>query len=149
MINYTRGDMFAHEYDVYVNLVNCVGAMGRGVAEQCRDRWPAMYEAYRAACRRGLVRPGALHTWDAPGGAVVVNLPTKRHWREPSRLEDVTAGLAALRDFLSGRGRVSVALPPPGCGHGGLRWGVVRPAIESALGDLDAEVTAFLPRDLR
>lgn len=146
MVIYQQGDMFEGDYDVLVNLVNCVAVMGAGVAAQFKERWPAMFDDYAEACRRGEVRPGVLHTWEAPTGQLVVNLPTKRHWRDDSRFDDVEAGLRALRELLRGRGRVRVALPPPGCGHGRLEWARVRSMIDLQLGDLEARVTAFPPR---
>lgn len=146
MVNYTQGDMFKGDYAILVNLVNCVGVMGAGVAEQFRARWPRMFDDYAAACSRGEVQPGVLHTWEAPTGELIVNLPTKRHWRDESRYDDVEAGLRALRELLKGRGRVRVALPPPGCGHGRLDWSRVRAMIDQQLGDLEARVTAFPPR---
>jgi len=75
-----------------------------------------------------------------------VNFPTKRHFRDPSRIEDIDAGLADLVRVLSANGIRSIAIPALGCGLGGLDWEVVRPRIVSALDGLDAEIRLFPPR---
>jgi O-acetyl-ADP-ribose deacetylase (regulator of RNase III) len=113
--------------------------MGRGIALQFKKAFPDNFRDYAAACRRGEVRPGTPHVHDRGEGSTpryVINLPTKRHWRDLSRLEDVQAGLRALATELGRRGIASVALPPLGCGLGGLSWGSVRPLVEAALGPL-------------
>lgn len=76
----------------------------------------------------------------------IVNFSTKRHWKGKSRLEDIQAGLTALHDDLVRLGIKSIAVPPLGCGNGGLDWGDVRPLIERALGELQGvEVLAYVP----
>ena len=149
MITFKSGDMFEGSYDVMVNTVNCVGVMGKGVALGFKQRFPDMFRSYKEACSRGEVAPGKLHVWDArpsvPYGLTIVNLPTKRHWRDDSRYEDVESGLVALREFLKDRGEVSVALPPPGCGNGGLDWKIVKEMVSKPLSGLDALITAFEP----
>jgi O-acetyl-ADP-ribose deacetylase (regulator of RNase III) len=79
-----------------------------------------------------------------------VNFPTKRHWRSASRIEDIEAGLAALASEVRRLRLASIAIPPLGCGLGGLRWTAVRPLIEQALGGLgDVRVVVFEPGDRR
>jgi hypothetical protein len=61
-------------------------------------------------------------------------------------MEDIKAGLAALKDELEHRGIRSVAVPPLGCGNGGLDWRNVRPTIERGLKGLrDVHVILFTP----
>ena len=145
MVEFTTGDLFAVPAQVRVNTVNCVGAMGKGVALQFRTRYPAMFTIYRALCFDGRLRPGRLHIWHAPDGTTIVNLPTKDHWRNPSEYAYIASGLQALRRYLAPRGAIAVALPPLGCGNGGLDWQRVAPMITQALGDIDARVLAFTP----
>jgi O-acetyl-ADP-ribose deacetylase (regulator of RNase III) len=79
----------------------------------------------------------------------VINFPTKRHWKEKSRLEDIEAGLAALVVEIKSRAIRSLALPPLGCGLGGLNWHQVRPMIESAFRELpEVRVILFAPKDI-
>lgn len=66
----------------------------------------------------------------------IINFPTKRHWKNKSRIEDIQAGLKALVEELRRLKIQSVAIPPLGCGLGGLNWNEVRPLIEQAFHDL-------------
>jgi O-acetyl-ADP-ribose deacetylase (regulator of RNase III) len=149
MIEFTKGDMFEAPVDVRVNTVNCEGVMGAGVALAFKNRYPDMFKDYQSACRDGRVRPGTLHVWKSLAGDWVINFPTKRDWRDPSRYEDILSGLDALRNYLREQGPISVALPALGCGHGGLDWGKVSSMIKDSLGDLDVRVLVFEPADSR
>jgi O-acetyl-ADP-ribose deacetylase (regulator of RNase III) len=147
MIQFTRGDMLAVPADIRVNSVNCKGVMGTGVALAFKQRYPEMFRDYQRACRDGTLRPGTLHVWKNLTGDWVVNFPTKRDWRDPSRYEDIRTGLQELRRYLQEQGRVSVAIPALGCGHGGLDWGRVSSMIKDELDDLDASILVFEPAD--
>lgn len=131
-----NGDILRSAAHTLVNAVNCVGVMGKGLAIQFKAAFPAMFASYAVACRLGELGPGRLHTFELPDGRWVVNLPTKRHWREPSRLEDVEAGLLALVEWVDARKISSVAVPALGCTNGGLPWAVIRPMIEAAFFEL-------------
>ena len=145
MIEFVQADLFQTPADIRVNAVNCVGIMGAGIALAFKRRYPAMFRSYRQACRAGRVRPGSLHVWTSPSGDRVINLPTKRHWRDPSRYDDVESGLDALRDYLRDLGAVSVALPALGCGLGGLDWAIVSRMIAEKLAGLDARILVHKP----
>jgi O-acetyl-ADP-ribose deacetylase (regulator of RNase III) len=139
-ITFTRGDILESGAEALVNTVNCVGIMGRGVALQFKNAFPANFEAYAGACRREEVRPGRMFVYDTGRLApprYIVNFPTKRHWRGKSRMEDIDSGLMDLADVVRTRRIRSVALPPLGSGLGGLHWGDVRARIERALRPLD------------
>jgi len=138
-IETVSGNLLHAQTDALVNTVNCEGVMGKGIALQFKQAWPAMFKAYRAACKAGLVVPGRMHVW--PTGALqgpryILNFPTKRHWRDPSRMEDIEAGLVDLVAQLRALGLRSVAIPPLGAGNGGLAWSEVRPRIVRALQSL-------------
>ena len=135
--------------EALVNTVNCVGVMGRGIALQFKRSFPDNFKAYRAACEHSRVRPGAMFVFET-GNLVnpryIINFPTKRHWRAPSRMSDIDSGLLALAAEIRRRRIRSIAIPPLGCGCGGLRWDEVRPRIESALADIpDLRVTLLAP----
>ncbi len=144
----TSGDLLASGCDALVNAVNTKGVMGAGLARQFADRYPAMLADYRAQCARGLA-PGALHAWratEAPN-VWVLNVATKDHWRDPSRYAWAADGLLALRAWLTAHPEVrSVAVPPLGCGLGGLDWDAVYPMVRAALGDLPQDVVVYTPR---
>ncbi|WP_255361035.1 macro domain-containing protein [Kutzneria sp. 744] len=128
--------------------MNCVGVLGKGLALQFKRAFPEMVGPYERACAAGEVAPGVVHVVDRGIGLRprwILNVPTKRHWRNPSRLDDVTAGARALADKVRELGIRSVAVPPLGCGNGGLDWADVRKILLTELGSLDAEVILFAP----
>ncbi|MDO8728095.1 MAG: macro domain-containing protein [Candidatus Methanoperedens sp.] len=133
--------------DIRVNTVNCVGVMGAGVALAFKNNYPEMYKDYQKACKDGKVIPGKLHIWKNLSGEWIINFPTKRHYKEPSRYEDIEDGLIALHDYILDKGKVRVALPALGCGHGGLDWERIKGMIKERLGDLEATFTVFEPLD--
>lgn len=149
MIELTRGNLLQAEVDALVNTVNCVGYMGKGIALQFKQAFPANFKDYEAACAAGQVVPGRMLVHDN-GGLVnprfIINFPTKRHWRGKSRMEDVAAGLDALVAEVCRLRIRSIAVPPLGCGLGGLEWDEVRPMIEQAFAALpDVRVQLFEP----
>ena len=134
IIDRTGGDMFEDEVDVRVNAVNTRGAMGAGLAAQFRSRERAYYTDHRAKCARGEIRAGRIDVFER-GETCIVSVPTKRHWRDPSGLEDVVAGIEALGRWAIAHAPLRIAIPALGCGLGGLQWSVVRPHIERVFGE--------------
>jgi adenine-specific DNA methylase/O-acetyl-ADP-ribose deacetylase (regulator of RNase III) len=149
MITFTSGNMFDTPADIRINTVNCVGVMGAGLALAFKTKYPDMFRDYQKACKEGKVRPGHLHVWNKLFGDCIINFPTKRHWREPSRYEDIEAGLIALRKYLADKGKVKVLLPAVGCGHGGLEWNRISEMIKKQLADVESEIIVFTPEDSR
>lgn len=147
---FTTGDLLTTRADIRINTVNCVGVMGAGLALAFKTKYPVMFRDYQKACKAGQVQPGQLHVWRDPvTNEQIVNFPTKRHWRQPSRYEDIEVGLVALRAYLQGQGGVSVALPALGAGHGGLEWNKVKQLISMYLSEVEAEIHVFAPLDSR
>lgn len=151
MIDYKSGDLLKEAADALVNTVNCVGFMGRGIAAQFKQAWPDNFKVYAAACRREEVQPGRMFVFETGRmlpPRFIINFPTKRHWRDKSRMEDIEAGLAALVTEIRDRGIRSIAIPPLGTGLGWLDWDGVRPRIERAMQELDddVQVVVFEPR---
>jgi len=149
MIRYTTGNLLEAEVNALVNTVNCVGVMGKGIALQFRQAWPDNYDAYRRACQHDEVQPGRMFVFDTVrlvNPRYIINFPTKKHWKGKSRMEDIETGLQSLVDEIRRLGIRSIALPPLGCGNGGLDWGVVRRMIERKLKSLDdVDVVVFEP----
>jgi O-acetyl-ADP-ribose deacetylase (regulator of RNase III) len=150
MIETTRGNLLKAPADALVNTVNTVGVMGKGIALQFRQAYPEMYRAYEQACKKGEVRLGEVQVFDL-GGLVggprwIINFPTKGHWRDGSRLADIERGLANIVAKVRELNIRSIALPPLGCGNGGLNWKAVRPRIEEAFAELpDVRVLLYEP----
>ncbi|APE33977.1 hypothetical protein BOX37_08325 [Nocardia mangyaensis] len=114
---------------------------------QFKQAYPAMFREYARAARAGEVQIGAMHVWATgamSGPPFIINYPTKRHWRSPSRLADVAAGLPALAETIEANQTRSVAIPALGCGHGGLDWASVKPLIRQSLEPLPAVVDVRL-----
>lgn len=139
MVEFTRGNLLEADVEALINTVNTVGVMGKGIALQFKQAFPDNFKAYERACRAGEVQLGRMFVWhsDRLGNPrLIINFPTKQHWRAKSKLRDIQAGLHDLRTVLEAEGVKSVAVPPLGCGHGGLEWSDVRPLILEVLGDL-------------
>jgi O-acetyl-ADP-ribose deacetylase (regulator of RNase III) len=149
MITFKTGNILTEDAEAIVNTVNCVGVMGRGIALQFKNVFPENFSAYAKACKREDVVPGKMfifETGELTNPRYIVNFPTKRHWKGKSRIEDIDAGLVALAADIKDRQIQSIALPPLGCGLGGLDWGLVRSRIEATLGGLPGvEVIVFEP----
>jgi O-acetyl-ADP-ribose deacetylase (regulator of RNase III) len=146
MIIEGHGNLLTAEAEALVNTVNTVGVMGKGIALQFKRAYPGNYRDYKTACARGEVRLGQMHVFDTGRmghGRIIINFPTKEHWRSRSRLADVASGLEALIDVVRDRGISSIAIPALGCGNGGLAWDEVRPMIEAAVARMPG-VTALV-----
>lgn len=132
------GDLLAAEVDALVNAVNTVGVMGKGLALQFKNAFPDVFTEYARACEQGLVEVGRVHVVRRSSPPrFVINFPTKKHWRQPSKLEYIDSGLADLVVKIRQHDIRSIAVPSLGCGLGGLDWGEVKPRIVRALGELD------------
>lgn len=149
-ITHGAGNLLTQDVDALVNTVNTQGVMGKGIALQFKRAWPEMFRAYRAACTRGEVTLGHMHVWETglmTGPRFIINFPTKNHWRSASRMADIESGLNDLVAVIRARDIRSIAIPPLGCGNGGLRWSDVEPTILAALRAVgpDVDVRIFPP----
>lgn len=149
MIHYTQGNLLEADAEALVNAVNTVGVMGKGIARAFKQIYPANFAEYEASCRAQQVRIGCMFVTENRVPQCprwIINFPTKRHWRQPSRLEWVEEGLADLHRVIQDRQIRSIAIPALGCGLGGLDWDQVRRAIAGALGELpDVDVRVYEP----
>lgn len=149
MIQFTSGNLFNSQAEALVNTVNCVGVMGRGIALQFKKAYPDNFKAYAKACKEGEVEPGKMFVYPTEGLTppyFIINFPTKRHWKGASKLEDIQAGLDDLAAVIRKYKITSIAIPPLGCGLGGLDWKVVKPCIENKLGMMtDVDITVYQP----
>jgi O-acetyl-ADP-ribose deacetylase (regulator of RNase III) len=147
MIRESFGNLLDSDAEALINTVNTVGVMGKGLAAQFKRAFPENYWAYHRACEAGAVRTGQMFIWVLGDGRYIINFPTKKHWRLGSNLPDIRTGLDDLVHQIQELSIRSVAIPPLGCGFGGLRWADVRPLIEGAFDKApDVEVILFPPR---
>lgn len=142
-----HGDLLAADVDALVNTVNTVGVMGKGLALQIKQAFPDAFAAYARACKAGEVQVGRMHVVRrAAPPRFIINFPTKQHWRQPSQLAYVRDGLRDLVAQVRALGITSIAVPPLGCGLGGLAWSDVEPLIIAAFAELPAvQVVLFRP----
>lgn len=149
MIRYTTGNLLTADAEALVNTVNTVGVMGKGIALMFKEAFPANYAAYEAACEADDVAVGHMFVTERRelmGPKWIINFPTKKHWRQPSKLSWIDEGLDDLADVVRRLNIRSIALPPLGSGNGGLEWSVVRQRIEAKLGELtDVDVIVYEP----
>lgn len=141
------GNMLTADVDALVNTVNTQGVMGKGLALQFKKAFPENFAAYERASKAGEVQIGKMHVVERLASPrFIINFPTKKHWRQPSKLEYVRDG---LRDLVVEVRRLqigAIAIPPLGCGNGGLDWARVRPLIVAAFDELPTvRVVLFEP----
>lgn len=139
MMKFTQGNLLEAPVEALVNTVNTVGVMGKGIALMFKEAFPANFRAYEDACKRHEVKIGRMYVTETgalSGPKWIINFPTKKHWRQPSKLEWIAEGLGDLKRVIQQHRIHSVALPPLGSGNGGLNWSEVREQMECILSDL-------------
>lgn len=132
MIHFTTGDILKSEAECLINTVNCEGYMGKGIAYQFKQTFPVNFHAYNLFCKNHLLKPGSLH-YTREQNKLIINFPTKNKWREKSKIEYIKDGLDELVKLIKELDISSIAIPPLGCGNGGLNWNDVRPIILNSL----------------
>jgi len=148
-MKFTQGNLLDAKVEALVNTVNTFGVMGKGIALMFKERFEENFKAYARACKTGEVQVG--HMFVTPGVELsgprwIINFPTKENWRQPTKIEWVQDGLVDLKNVIRDRKIRSIALPPLGCGNGGLDWADVRPIIERTLGDLEGvDIVVYEP----
>jgi O-acetyl-ADP-ribose deacetylase (regulator of RNase III) len=140
MIAYVEGDIFDSPAQTLVNPVNTVGVMGSGLALEFKRRHPAMFLRYAEVCRDGRLQLGQLLLYRG-ADRWILSFPTKQHWKDPSRLEWIEAGLRKFVNTYRSKGIESAAFPMLGCGHGGLRWADVGPLMQRVLEPLPIPIS--------
>ncbi|MDE6064904.1 MAG: macro domain-containing protein [Lachnospiraceae bacterium] len=132
MVEYVKGNMFECNADCLINTVNCEGYMGKGVAYQFKMKFPENNKAYMKACKSGELTVGKVHYY-VEEGITIINFPTKNKWRENSKIEYIEKGMNAFVEVLPELGVRKIAIPPLGCGNGGLIWSEVKNIIENKI----------------
>jgi O-acetyl-ADP-ribose deacetylase (regulator of RNase III) len=148
MIEYRTGDIFKANVEALVNPVNCVGVMGAGLASQFKAAFPKNFYAYAKACKQGQVQLGKMFIYKNQtelNPQYIINFPTKKHWLNKSRFQDIVAGLEALKLVLQENYISSVAIPALGCGLGGLKWSEVKPVTHQILQSLNIYIVLYEP----
>jgi len=142
-VKVVQGDLFKLSAQTLVNTVNCVGAMGKGIALEFKKRYPAMYERYKELCNKGHIKIGSLWLYKADDGKWILNFPTKDDWRNPSDMDYIVQGLDKFINTYKQKGITSIAFPMLGCNNGGLDKATVLMMMKMHLEtceDLDVEI---------
>jgi len=151
MIHYVKGNLLESKAEALVNTVNTVGVMGKGIALQFKEAYPENFRVYYNACRKKELHIGnVLIVEDSnltSGPKIIVNFPTKTHWRYPSEYSYIRMGLQSLRREIISRHIRSIAIPPLGSHNGGLDWFRVKQMIELALADVKCEIYLYEPSE--
>lgn len=143
MITYLEGTVFNSNAEAIVNTINCVGVMNAGVALEFGLRYPDMLKDYEKKCKNQEIQVGKIYYYKT-NDTTIVNFPTKWHFKYPSKLEWIEAG---LRDFVKTYKQhnfKSVAFTKLGTLNGKLDWKDVKKLMEKYLGNLDIDVFVCL-----
>lgn len=140
-IKIIKGNIFTSKCQTLVNTVNCVGVMGAGIALELRLRYPEMHDRYVQLCEKNKINIGMLWVYKSPE-RWILNFPTKKHWRFPSKLEYLHAGLEKFLNTYEERAVQSIAFPILGADKGGISQEesleIMTAYLETA--DLDIEI---------
>ncbi len=143
MIIYVESDLFSSPAKTLVNPVNTVGVMGKGLAKGFKDIYPNMFLEYQTMCETGAFDIGKLYLYKT-SNKWILNFPTKKNWRQPSKIEYIEAGLETFVNIYSSEVITDIAFPKIGCGHGELDWdSQVKPVFESYLKKLPIDVFVY------
>ena len=148
MIEYKNGDILREDVEAIVNTVNCVGIMGRGLGLQFKNKFPQNFKEYQLACTNKEVQLGKMfvhQTGQLINPKYIINFPTKGHWKQNSKIEDISNGLDDLITIIEKYSIKSIAIPPLGSGLGGLDWKMVKKLIEEKLKNINCTVILFEP----
>lgn len=148
-MNYTRGNILESNTEVIINPVNTVGVMGKGLALAFKKQFPHNYKIYKEACKNETIDIGKLLLVDESTleqKKYIINFPTKKHWRNPSKIEYIEEGLKDLVRIIEENNFESIAIAALGCGLGGLEWENVKILIEKYVGNLEGiEILIYQP----
>lgn len=146
MFRYEKTNIINVKADALVNSVNLVGVMGKGVALAIKEAFPENYKLYKKACESGEIAIGKVFITETGQlfPRYIINFPTKKHWRNPSKYSWIEQGLISLKEWLDENNVDSIAIPPLGCGSGKLDWNIVKKMILNILGSLSEKIDIIL-----
>jgi O-acetyl-ADP-ribose deacetylase (regulator of RNase III) len=143
MISYIKGNLFTSNAKVLVNTVNTVGVMGKGIAADFKKIYPEMFEEYKRLCEEGKLDIGKLFLYKT-SNKWILNFPTKKHWKNPSKVEYIEKGLQTLVEQANKLQLTNIAMPKLGCGNGGLNWEKeVKPIVEKYLSKFPINIAIY------
>lgn len=143
-------DMMAddYKYEAITNTVNTKGVMGSGIAKLFIDKYPYTCGMFNYLCTRDSLEGGTVRIYpnkdleSNTNPKYLVMFATKADYKDPSEYEYIEIGLKTLMEKIKELQIKSIAIPPLGCGLGGLEWSKVKPMIIEAITPL-ADVCDF------
>ena len=150
-MKYITGNLLEADAQALVNTVNTVGVMGKGIALQFKERFPMNFKIYADACKKGNMKIGKMlvvkeNTLN--GEKIIINFPTKTEWFQKSQYAYIEEGLKDLARVIDEYKIQSIAIPPLGCGNGGLKWDKVKSLMDKYLSHLsNISINIFEPNE--
>lgn len=147
MIKFTKGNILKANVEALVNTVNTVGIMGKGIALAFKKAFPLNYKLYKEVCDNKEFTVGSMFTTNTGQlmPRYIINFPTKEHWKGRSKIEFIESGMKKLIETIKTNDIKSIAIPPLGCGNGGLKWSDVKPIIINELQNIDIDIIIYEP----
>jgi O-acetyl-ADP-ribose deacetylase (regulator of RNase III) len=139
-----KGNILDSRMQSRVNTINCVGVMGKGIALSFKQKYPEMFNDYKKRCQLNQVKLGHPYIYSENNSRYIINFPTKKHWKDDSKLEWIEAGLKQLVINIKKWKITSLAIPPLGCTNGGLKWKDVRPLIYFYLSPIGIPIEIYV-----
>lgn len=137
MIRENYVNIFDLNVKEYLCPVNCVGAMGAGLAKAFKDKDPLLFDLYLELCLTDQLHPDfvrVVYTPTFPGGVIL--FPTKLDFRQNSSVEIIERSLRSMCELIDFGQIEYPAIPKIGAGYGGLDFNhQVRPLIDKYLRD--------------
>lgn len=148
MLELRKGNIFDTDTQALVNPVNTDGVMGKGLAYQFKTKYPLNFKKYFESCQNKNFDIGKDLIYIKEKGKIVINFPTKRSWKENSKIEYIKIGLIKLEELILKEKIKSISIPPLGAGNGKLDWELVKEQIilfEQNLKDKEIRIVIYEP----
>lgn len=150
-MKYVTGNLLSAPAQALVNTVNTVGVMGKGIALQFKEQFPLNFKVYQKACKAGEMKIGKMlvvRENTLEGEKIIINFPTKTDWFKKSQYSYIEEGLSDLVRVIKENEISSIAIPPLGCGNGGLNWDKVKVMMQDYLSVLsNVDIMVYEPND--
>ena len=139
-MKYIQCDLLEAPANIIVHQVNCMGAMGRGLALQIKQRYPSVYKHYKMACDK--YRPeellGKVQVIRISDTLSVVNLFGQLDYGTVARYTDYTAFREAVQKLNDRFRGETIAFPYKiGCGLAGGDWDTIQSIIAETMTDCE------------
>ena len=141
------GNLFASNAMALVNTVNCVGAMGKGIALEFRRRFPEMFKQYQIDCDKKILVPCRIYSYQSQD-RLILNFAIKDNWKYPSKIQWIESCLRQFAAYYQQKGIDSIAFPWMGAENGGISLEIIQATMRKhlqPLEDIDIEVYTFDP----